>query len=380
MANSNSNPKAAGGRTSGMEGALLCLWLLVVLGVAGAAGYEACSRMGENLKDSNARHLARLDPKALESGISQEETEQEGADPVPVEVGVYVDRIPELSIKETRWSVDFYVWFRWQGDDVAPGEKFELVDGSIESKEKQADFHEGDRHYEMYRVIGSITKSFDVTRFPLDDHMLTLNIECPAYLRSELIFVPDGDLSKVSSRVRVPGYAIGDGRAVEKPHGYRSSRGDPRLPEDYHAIYSQFRFGIPLERDGWGVFLKLFQGLFASLAIALTAFFIKPTDVDPRFGLGVGAFFASIANTYITSSLIPDTAVMTLADTINGMGMALIFLTVVQSTISLYLYDICERESLSKAFDRVSIVGFGIGTLAVNIALPLTARGLIALE
>lgn len=38
----------------------------------------------------------------------------------------------------------------------------------------------------------------------------------------------------------------------------------------------------------------------------MLAFFIKPTDVDQRFGLGVGALFAAIANTYITSSLVPE--------------------------------------------------------------------------
>lgn len=353
----------------------LALWLLVIFGVAGTAGYNASERLVANRVDSKRRHLERLDPTFLESGLKQDEVDQEGADPVPVAIGVYVDRIPELSIKDVSWTADFYVWFRWKGEEIDPGEKFQIVDGWIEEKELEDSYDNGDEHYRLYRVIAKITKLFDVTRFPLDEHMLVINIECPEYHRSEMIFVPDTELCSLSSRARLAGYKVTSGTAVEKPHGYRTSRGDPRLPDDYHAIYSEFRFGITIERDGWGFFLKLFQGLYASLAIALCAFFIKPTDVDPRFGLGVGAFFASIANTYIASSLIPDTGVLTLADTINGMGMVLIFLTVVQSTISLYLYDICDRQNLARAFDKISIVGFVIGTVAVNVAMPILAKG-----
>lgn len=375
MNDADTAAEATGDTVTSRHRRWLNVWLVIVLTVAALAGYNSCSRMISNRRESERRHAERMHPGVLESGITQAEVDQIGSDPVPVRIGLYLDRLPELSVRDSSWTADFFLWFRWKGDAIHPGENFQVVDGSIESKEKQDSHVDGDEHYELYRVVAKITKLFDVTRFPLDGHLLVINIECPEYQRSELIFVPDTELCKVSSRARLPGYRITESEAVEKPHGYRSTRGDPRLPADYHAIYSEFRFGVEIQRDGWGFFLKIFQGLYASLAIALTAFFIKPTDVDPRFGLGVGAFFASIANTYITSSLIPDTGMLTLADTINGMGMVLIFLTVVQSTISLYLYDICDRVNLSRAFDKISIVGFILGTVGVNVALPLVAKG-----
>ena len=43
----------------------------------------------------------------------------------------------EFSVKDASWTVDFYVWFRWRGDDVQPGDEFQVVDGSIESKEQE---------------------------------------------------------------------------------------------------------------------------------------------------------------------------------------------------------------------------------------------------
>jgi len=55
------------------------------------------------------------------------------------------------------------------------------------------------------------------------------------------------------------------------------------------------------------------------------------------------------------------------------LGLATIFLTLVQSTISLYQYDTMGLEKLSRLFDRVSFTVFLVGYVAVNIALPLAA-------
>ena len=53
-----------------------------------------------------------------------------------------------------------------------------------------------------------ISKFFDVRRFPLDNHLLTINIEHPAYRRAELLFVAD-PASSISSRAQVAAYRIG---------------------------------------------------------------------------------------------------------------------------------------------------------------------------
>jgi hypothetical protein len=117
----------------------------------------------------------------------------------------------------------------------------------------------------------------------------------------------------------------------------------------------------------------MFQALYVAVMIAMLAMFIKPTNVDPRFGLGVGGLFAAVANSYVTSSLVPDTGVMTVADLVNGVGIGMILLTVIQSTVSLYAYERLGLESLSRRFDQVSFAVLVSSYLAINIALPLAA-------
>ena len=360
-----------------MSRGLVTIWSGGVGGLVLFTSLQIGTAMYGNRRAADVRHDERMNAEVLESGLEPKDAElPPGAAPVEVHTGVYIDRIVELSVKETGWTVDFYVWFRWKGDAVNPGEDFSVIDGWIEEKQKEAELVEGDEHYERYRVVARISKFFDVTRFPVEEHLLTIDIELASKLRSEAILVPDLENCGISSRVKIPAFKRTKVAAVEKPHLYKSSLGDPRLSSGNRAIRSQFRYGIWVQRDGWGFFFKMFQGLFASLAVALAAFFIKPTDVDPRFGLGVGAFFASMANSYVTSSLIPDTGVMTLADIINGLAMATIFLTIVQSVVSLYLYDILEQEELSRRFDKWSVWTFGFGILLVNVVIPVAARGL----
>lgn len=350
------------------------LWAILLIVLFIVIGIFTVWDEYKNKTNATRRHEDRMNPSVGEGGTKPPSTAlPEGANPVRVQAGIYVDRVVELSVKDVGWTVDFYLWFRWKGDAVDPGGNFQIVDGWIESKEKAEEYTNGDEHYALYRVVARITKFFDVSRFPCDDHILTINIESPAFERNELLFVPDTENSGISSRVQIAGYSIRQRAILEKPHAYRSTHGDPRLTTGMDRTHSQLRMGVWISRPGWGFYLKMFIALFGAVGVAILAFFIKPTDVDPRFGLGVGALFAVIANMYVTSSLVPDIGTMTLADMVNVVGIVTIFLTLLQSTISLYLYDRKGKEALSRLFDRVSFVVLLAGYLVINVALPLAA-------
>jgi hypothetical protein len=155
-----------------------------------------------------------------------------------------------------------------------------------------------------------------------------------------------------------------------KPHSYKTTRGDPTLPDDYKATYSTFTYGIWIARPNWGLYLKMFLALFAAVFIALIGFFIKPSD---RFGLAIGSFFAAVANSYITSSLIPDTGTATLADQVNATGIIVIGVVVFQSILSQFFYNKEENVKFGKLFDWVSFAVLLLVFTVLNVALPISA-------
>jgi hypothetical protein len=339
-------------------------------------GVWICYTIRQNKLTENERIQAIIESPTIPPGASYDEAPPSGEEthPEEVKVGLYLNQIPDFSVREFSWTADLYIWFEWTGDRIDPGESFELLDGNIVSKDKIDESIQGETHYARYHVIADINQFFDVSRFPLNEFVLTIGIIDPRHPVYELRYLGDVDHSGSSPRVHiVEGISLYKHTGLVKLYPYQTTFGDPASPADYQPTYSTFIYGMWLTSPGLGYYLKLFLALYLSVLIAISVFFIKPTDVDPRFGLGVGALFASVANTYIISSLLPPSGGMVMADIINAFGISVIFLTVVESILSLYLFDIEEKVALSKRLDKMSIIIFLTGFLVVNIALTAAA-------
>jgi len=149
----------------------------------------------------------------------------------------------------------------------------------------------------------------------------------------------DAESCAISPQLQVRGWKVGTPTANVEEHQYHTNYGDTSLPSGNRSTYSGFVDSIPLVRPNWGYFLKLFFGLFVATAIAFLALFIRPIDLDLRFGLGVGAIFAAVANEYVVTSSLPDASVMTLADVLHILAFVFIFLTLAESTLSVKHYN-----------------------------------------
>lgn len=343
------------------------------------AGSFMTSTLLEERRSASLRHQARFDPDLVEFGKTGTETQvfDLGREPdnIVVEAGIYVDRVFNMSVRDDVWGVDFYIWFRWTNGKGHPGENFQVVDGVIKSKRLEAKYLdlEADRTYELYRVNAEITKFFGTTRFPRDDHLLTIKIEDAVHRNYDLRYVPDVEGSNLSSRVEFPGFVNYRTDLVVKDHSYKTRRGDPRLPHDYKATHSQLIYGIWIERPDWGLYIKMFIGIFSSMSIALLAFFISPGHVDPRFGVGIGSFFAGVANTYIISLQIPETSDIGLTDFVTSTILVTILLTMISSVISVTLFNKFERPDLNRLFDTATFAVFLTCIVTLMVTMAVTA-------
>jgi hypothetical protein len=294
--------------------------------------------------------------------------------PVDVHVGMYINRMGEFAVKESAWAADFDIWFRWSGDGIKPGDNFQVVNGQIDQRDKKDAYVAGGQHYERYHVKARLTKFFDTSRFPFSDQGLTIEVEDGALEAERLRYVADEQESGINRSGIPQVLKITKSLAMVKVHNYGSRRGDPRLPSDTADVRSRFVFGMLVSPPSSVLYLKMFQALFASVAIGLIVFFIKPIHVDPRFGLGIGALFAAVGNNIFVGSMLPQSEGITLVTMINAIGLATIFLTLVQSAISLYIEDTMGQEKLRRFFDKVSFVAFFMGYVVINLLLPLAAR------
>lgn len=291
-----------------------------------------------------------------------------------VETGIYINHIGEFSLKENGWAADFDVWFRWNGNKINPGNSFRIINGEVDSRERIAAYNRGSERYERYRIKARLTKFFDPSRFPFSEEMLTIQIEDAIHGPEALRYIADNKDSGISQLGIPNALKIRESIIESNLHEYKSRMGLAGLSTGDASTRSQLVFAMLVDLPGTAVYMRMSQALFVSVAIAFIVFFIRPTFVDPRFGLGVGAVFASVANNIYVQAMLPPSTQITLAQMTYAASLATVFLTLVQSAISLYILDTLGDEALYRFFDKASFAVFLIGYAFINLAFPLAAR------
>lgn len=361
----------------------LLTWLVAAFLFYFLAAINAGHMLTHNKQESEQRHADRLSDTYVESGktafdpallLTDEQAEK-------VETGIYLDRITELSTKNTYWIADFYLWFRWQDTTLDPGKTFHIVGGDILSKKASIERQNTPQGlYSLYRVKAKITKYFDTMRYPLNNHVLTLQIEERSQPWKQLQYVADTKSSAYSSRIKLSGYEPESNSIVlVKPHAYRTDRGNPTAQSDADRTFSQLIFGLYIKRPDWLLYFKVFQGLFASIAVAFVAFALSPTFAG-RLPLGVGAFFAAVASSYVNTNQLPGTHIATLTDIMNGLAMFTIFLSIWVSAILNRMTEDTEHPNyekrliVAKHFNITALLVLASGFILCSAIFALSAH------
>ncbi|MGZ8254362.1 MAG: hypothetical protein ACXWVT_05885, partial [Burkholderiaceae bacterium] len=277
------------------------------------------------------------------------------AEPAEVIVGSYINKVQDLSFRENRYSVDFYIWFRWKAQgplaEYKPLESFEIINGRIDNKTSVVEKKIGDVNYASARFTATIAETWDLAAFPFDRHRTQVRIEDSALTAQDLSFVVDKANSRLGDEIAMAGWRAGNFASEIQRHLYRTNYGDISLPTDAQSEYSRYVISWDIDREGWGAAIKLLSTLLLATGVAFVSFMVKPSDLDARFGMGVGALFAVAASAFIVSSSVPDSAWLTVADKMHMVALGGIFLTLLISAYALRL-EVSGREELAFKIDH----------------------------
>lgn len=282
--------------------------------------------------------------------------------PRVIDVGIYLNNIPSISLKEKKFQVDFVVWFRWTGDDINPVETFSIFNGHIDAKDGVITKKIGDIRYASAHVEATIFRNFDVAHYPLDNQTLKIQIEDSKSDGRLVTFKPDKDNTNVSSKITVPGWSVGKFDSYGSITSYKTNYGDLSLAKSTEAQIPRYTFSIDLKRSGHGYFLKYFSMLFLAAALTLAGFAISSDLIDTRFFLSTSAIFmAAITGGSLGTSL-PETDEFGMGDQLYHMTMALIFAA---TLIFIHLHKASHADP-GRA-DKLSVrwgVGLALGYVA----------------
>lgn len=293
---------------------------------------------------------------------------QTTAAPAKVQVGAYVMRLSNVSQKDGTFDVDMWLWFRWTDPNIRPYDSFEISNGRIENKSDATVTRDGNFNYTSVRVQATVFHDYDVQDFPMDDHNLIISLEDKDSDISKIVYESD-DQTEMDPNLQVPGWgvALGEENVVENiyptNYGLSSSGTDS-------AVYSRVNFSVILTRESYGPLFKQFWMTGLSVLLGLMAFRVKATDLDARFGLGVGSIFAASANAFVVAGSLPESTVITLAEKINFLAIGTISLCV---AISIWSLRICyqNKDELSARLDYWAMTIIGSLYILANVVIVM---------
>lgn len=311
---------------------------------------EIASSVSRNMKNT-------MDPKAPDPGKTQSENLVIPSTSKKVIIGSYLERVEDLNVKESSWSYEFYLWFKWKSSEIdflGKRDKnhknelpFSIINGDVIKCDIVNQYYDSVNNIEyiQYFVKGKNTQFFDVSLYPIDKHDLIIPIEHKWLDKNQLYFQPDTIDSKVSSRVMVNGYEkSNDIKVIEKTHAYKSARGNPKFSSGYKVDFSQFRMAIRIYKGGLSVILKLFLILY----IAVLVTFIAPFSTDPS-RYTTGALFTTAGANYILASKLPATNIYSLAEIINTLC---VFIIIIMMGLLAVLPSVIFKDGIIDTFEK----------------------------
>lgn len=223
----------------------------------------------------------------------------------------------------------------------------------------------------LMKMKCTMKQSWEVSDYPFDAQKLKLHVENTTFEAKSLVFKADTAGSIYDPKLTVDGWQISNFKVSTGINPYKTNFGDPRSAKQY-SEYASFNIEMDLERSAWGLFLKIFLGMYIAFLIAIVSFIIQPHDVEPRFGLPVGGLFAAVGNKYIIDSILPENTSFTLVDSLHAITFLFIFFTIAVSAVSLIMINKGHRQK-ARRFDKTgAMVVVGLYTI-INLVLVVLA-------
>lgn len=263
------------------------------------------------------------------------------AQPDTVKAGSYVISVHDINFHEKEYTIRFWLWFLYSNPDFDFYNQLDIPNAkTIDPPEIIYDSLNG-KAWVIMKMKCVMKENWDVRDFPFDEQHLKVQIENTLFDNSSLVFKPDVAGSNFDKKEAIDGWTIKDFKVVRGDNDYETGFGDN---DSDQQVFSALKIEMNIEREAWGLFMKIFIGMYIAFLIAIISFTPKPSELEPRFGLPVGGLFAAVGNKYIIDSLLPESSSFTLVDTLHALTYMAIFSTLLVSAIALKYSDGGDTE------------------------------------
>lgn len=285
-------------------------------------------------------------------------------------VGIFLKNLYDLSPSDFSFGADFYIWSN-STDTLSLFDQLEIINAKRIDEYNSFNARDSNSFITYKNCKVQLTHNWGLRNYPFDKQQLKINIEGQSSIQF-LNLTVDTNAFELAKNMKIPGWDISRSY-IEKSFTIYPSDFGYRHTKFKDIRFNNISFIIEISRKSWGLYFKLFTGLYIAFLVSFLAFFVRPDYVDPRFGLSVGGLFASVANKYVVDANIPATISFSFVDMVHFLTFAYILITLIISSISLRLYShgkTEKRKHLDYWASRIMIISY----VAFNLILILIVR------
>lgn len=238
-----------------------------------------------------------------------------------VQSGVDFNVIRDLNTVTETFYGDFFVWFKYYGDDNASDVVYTnisdpqtLIVDEVRSSEVDG------LKYKVYRVTGTFTSPLNFHSFPFDTQDLLVHFQNRTLPSDQLVYAIDSDFLEipVSERLLVGGNATSSINQISNWHaddlaafagsvGTSSNLGDPSVQQSSKGIeFSQVAVNIGISRNVSQFLLKNLLPLILLLAITYLSLFFSHDQTTERVSFGITGVLTGAVLLSTVVSVLPD--------------------------------------------------------------------------
>lgn len=275
--------------------------------------------------------------------------------PQPVFIGMYLNKVVGLDLKQNTSWMDFYVWFRWKGE-LDPTESYEFMNSFEKWGETNIAESEAPRvlangwKYREFRIEIQFHSPFDFNAYPLDEQVLRITLEDKSYTSKRIRFIPDAVHSAYNPEISIPGWRVMRQEITSNQHTYSTNFGQMNQPNE---TYSRINYDLRISRYPRMLqIFKLFLPVLIILVMVLVVFFIPISFFESRIEIAVTGLLSLIALQMVLNDTLPPVGYLTLTDKIYYFSYFVVMCSLIE-TVWVY-FSFKRDEQVARQIDRVA--------------------------
>lgn len=308
-----------------------------------------------------------------------------------IEVGLHVENVHQLSLKDKNYWVEGWYWLRWpqsiqqilEAEKIGPEGMVEFTnqieDGSMTISPEEPEVLElpGNTFYRSFRFSGKFyVDDLDLTRFPFQKISLPITIEtrpsalsCTTDTCIQLRPDPVNVRSLIGQFAAINGYDIKAVEITPYIHQYKSNFGIG-APSAFGAV----DFSIIYKTNPWAAFSQSILPLLVIVGIVIASPSLPGSIGDVRLAIPTTALLTMIFLQQSYRSEIPPLSYLCFMDWLYLYAYLLSIVFFLLFCWGTYIYTVADDErsaQVAKRIDRVDLF-FQIGAiLALALVIPL---------